>query len=118
MGFWWAAAQQSSFTGVTTEKWQVSLGGNTQTTSTASNLSQGFSGWMHQTLTFTASSGSEALSFLSIGTPISPSEPPFALLADVSFDQTTPEPGAWSMMLGGLGPFGLGALRSKRRGKR
>jgi len=118
VSFYWAAAQQTCCTGATTEKWQVSLGSQTQTTSAYSNPSEGFSGWMYQTFTFTADSTSDLLSFLSIGTPISPSEPPFALLADVTFTQATPEPGTLSMMFGGLGLIGLGVVRSKFRGKR
>jgi PEP-CTERM motif len=119
VGFYWAASQQYNFNGITTEQWQVSLGSQTLNTGVVTNPSNGFTGWMYQTFNFKATGTSEALSFLSIGTPISPSEPPFALLADVSFSQvTTPEPGTWSMMLGGLGLFGLSIIRSKRRARR
>ena len=104
--FWWAAAQQSGFTGNTTEQWQVSLG--TQTLYTPSNpatpyslASEAFSGWMQATMTFTPSSSTEVLSFLAIGTPISPSEPPFALLDGVSLAQVS-EPASWAMMVTGL----------------
>ena len=116
--FYWAGAQQNGFTGATTEQWQVTLtdGTNTKTqsTNTLSNLSQGFTGWFYQTFYFTATSSTETLSFLSVGTPISPSEPPFALLTDVSFAQT-PEPGTLALMLGGLGLIALGRVRSRKR---
>ena len=32
VSFWWAGARQSGFTGATTKQWQVSLGGQTQST--------------------------------------------------------------------------------------
>ena len=118
VGFYWAGAQQNGFTGPTTEQWQVTLtdGTNTKTQSTnvLPNLSQGFTGWFYQTFVFTATNSTETLSFLSVGTPITPSEPPFALLADVSFAQT-PEPGTLTLMIGGLGLIVLGRARSKKR---
>ena len=120
VGFYWAAAQQNGFTGATTEQWQVTLtdGTNTTTKSTSvlPNTSQGFTGWFYQIFDFTATSLTETLSFLSVGTPISPSEPPFALLADVSFAQA-PEPGSLSLGIGGLGLIATARVLSKRRSK-
>jgi hypothetical protein len=118
VGFWWAGAQQEgvNYTAPTTEQWQVSLGSQTQSTAFVDNAGEGFTGWMYQTLTFTATGTSEALSFLANGTPGS-SEPPFVLLADVSFTQT-PEPGTLTMMLGGFGLIGMGLFKSKRWFKR
>jgi hypothetical protein len=115
LSFYWAAAQQSGFNGATTEQWQVSLGPQTQTTAVLPNVNHGFTGWMHQTFTFTASTASEALSFLAIGTPAG--VPPFALLDGVSLTAATPEPGSLTLMLAGLGLVGLGVLRSKGRAR-
>jgi hypothetical protein len=113
LSFYWAAAQQSGFTGATTEQWQVSFGGQTQTTAVLPNVNHGFTGWIHQTFTYTASNASQALSFLAIGTPTG--VPPFALLDGVSITAAAPEPGSLPLMLGGMGLIGLGAFRSKGR---
>ena len=78
-----------------------------QSTATVTTPSHGFSPWELQSFTFTASSTSQMLSFLSTGGPSS-SIPPFALLDGVSLIQA-PEPGSWTLLLGGLGV--LGGLR-------
>ena len=109
VSFAWAAAQQSGFTGATTEAWQVSLGGSSNTTTTYNNPSQGFSGWMNQTYNYVATSTSEVLSFLAIG---SPAVPPFALLANVSVTQV-PEPASVAVVLTGLA--GLLMVARRRR---
>jgi hypothetical protein len=104
LGFYWAGAQQSGFTGVNTEGWQVSLTGDaTQNTAIASNTTEGFTGWMYQTFTFIAQSANPTLSFLAVGTPNG--EPPFSLLDGVSFTQNTPEPGTYALI--GLGLLGI-----------
>jgi hypothetical protein len=82
LSFYWAAAQQLGFTGLTADNLQVSLGAQTQTTSTYNLGSMGFSGWMSQSFSYTATGPSEVLSFLAGGTP--QGEPPFALLDGVS----------------------------------
>jgi hypothetical protein len=109
VGFDWAGAQQSGFMGPTMEQWQVSLGSQTQATSVIDLPYQGFSGWMHQTFTFTAGDSTEVLSFLGGG---SPGNPPFALLDGVTFS-AVPEPATWAMMI--LGLAGLGALSRRQR---
>jgi hypothetical protein len=116
VGFWWAGAQQFSFTGPTTEQWQVSLGGETQSTAVVDNASHGLTGWEYQTMNFTADNTSDLLSFLAVGTP--DGVPPFVLLDGVSLNAnaTTPEPGTLLLMLGGL-LGGLGVIRLKRRVK-
>ncbi len=111
--FYWAGAQQKNFDGQTTEGWQVSFGSQSHSTSTVTTPSHGFNPWQLQSFTFTASSTSQLLSFLATGGP-SASIPPFSLLDGVSLNQvtTTPEPGSWTMLLGGLGL--LGGMRFTR----
>lgn len=113
VGFWWAGAQQSGFTGSNTEQWQVSLGSQTQSTSVVDNVSHGFTGWTYQTFTYTASSASEVLSFLAVGTPSG--EPPFSLLDGVTLYASAPEPSSWILVLGAMGAAGgLRRLRPQR----
>jgi hypothetical protein len=114
VSFAWAGAQQSGFTGATTDTWTVSLGtvsgtNPSQTTSVVSLPSEGASAWMYQTFDFVATNASEVLSFLATGTPTG--QPPFALLADVSMTQV-PEPATWALMLTGLvGLIGVARVR-------
>jgi hypothetical protein len=112
VGFWWGAGQQYNFFGDTTSGWDVTLGSTTQSVGPIANPSQGFSGWMYSTLTFTATSGSETLSFLAIGTGGAPL-PPFALLDGVSLT-AVPEPSTWAMMLLGFAGLGYAAMRRQR----
>ena len=88
--FYQAGAQQQGYTGKTTDQWQVSLGNDTQYSDLIRNASQQFSGWEEQTMTFTATSASELLSFLAMGTP--DGEPPFSLLDGVDLEQISPPP--------------------------
>jgi hypothetical protein len=106
LGFWWAGAQQQGFTGSATDQWQVSLGSQTQLTPVVNVPSQGFSGWMFQTFTFTATGSSELLSFLATSSPNG--VPPFVLLDGVSLNPTisTPEPASITMSLAVFGAFG------------
>lgn len=108
VSFYWAGAQQSGFTGDTTEKWQVSLGGQTISTSTYSLPSHEFSGWMNEVFTFTADSVNPVLSFLAVGTP--DGLPPFSLLDGVS---VVAVPEASTCLMGALFCCGL-VLRRKR----
>ena len=83
LGFDWAAAQQTSFSGANTEQLQVSLGTETESTAVVNNTSHGFVPWMHEDFTFTPTSTSELLTFLAIGTPevgTGSAGPPFVLL--------------------------------------
>lgn len=117
VNFWWAGAQQSGFTGATTEQWQVSLGGQTQSTVVLNNANHGFTGWQSQSFTYTATSSSELLSFLAVGTPNG--VPPFVLLDGVSLNanSTVPEPGTLTLLFGGL-MGGLGVIKSRNWFKR
>jgi len=109
VSFYWAGAQQKNFDGPNTEQWQVSLGNQTQSTGVYSNPSHGFSGWTKQTFSFTATSASEVLGFMAVGTPAG--VPPFSLLDGVSMVAAVPEPATWGMLLGGLGLIGFAARR-------
>ena len=102
LSFYWAAAQQETFTGATTESWQVSLGTTSlvnpaQTTTAYSLPAKGFSGWMQQTFNYTAVATTETLSFLAQGTPSG--QPPFVLLGNVSLD-LVPEFSNWMVFAG------------------
>ncbi len=104
VSFAWAGAQQSSFTGPTSDKWTVSLGtvsasNPSQSTNVVSLPTEGATPWMNQTFTFVATSTSELLSFLATGTPAG--QPPFALLANVSVTNV-PEPAGIGIFLTGL----------------
>jgi hypothetical protein len=112
LSFYYAGAQQSNRTGVTTEAWQVSLGNQTQSTPTLTNANHGFTGWQQIDMLFTATSAQELLSFLAIGTPNG--LPPMSLLDGVSLKQVinVPEPGALTLV--GLGLLGMGAVRRKK----
>jgi len=114
VSFDWAAAQQYTYTGATTEQWMVSLGGQTASTVAYQLPSQGFSGWMEQTFDFTATSADEVLSFLANGTPNG--EPPFSLLDGVSANEIlVPEPAAWLLLLAGVAC--LAAVRALPRNR-
>jgi hypothetical protein len=113
--FDYAGAQQSNFDLATTEGWAVSLGGVTQDTALLSTPNHGFTGWQMASFTFTPTSSTEVLSFLSIGTAAS-ALPPFALLDSVSAMQgTVPEPSTWVMMVLGFAGLGYAGFRSNRR---
>lgn len=102
LAFNWAGAQQQNFAGDTTEAWQVSFGGSTQSTATVSTPSQTFAGWKTAAMDFTATSTSELLTFLAKGSPSG--EPPWLLLDGVTLTQTTtstPEPSAALLFIGG-----------------
>ena len=113
--FDYAGAQQYTFTGNTTEALKVDLGNSpAQTTPVLHNQSHGFTGWYGETMTFTADSTSEVLSFLAVGTP--DGEPPFSFLGDVSI-VTAPEP---SSVIGGslvVLALGAGSIRKFRKQK-
>lgn len=134
LSFWYAAAQQSGFTGDTTEGWQVSLKGTAQTTQTTANgttiqdtpaqpinpntgqpglANGGFQSWAQDTMYFTATSSSQVLTFLALGTPSG--QPPLDLLSGVTLNVSTPEPA--SIALSGVGMASLMAVLWFRRNR-
>ena len=110
--FDWAAAQLINRTGATTEQLQVMFGADTFNTAVVPNISGGFSGWMSESHSFTATSTSQLLTFLSVGTPNG--LPPIAALDAVSLTGGVPEPATWALMLMGFGAVGFAARRVRR----
>ena len=110
--FEFAGAQQHGYDGASTDQLAVSLGGQTLYSTVLSDPSHGFTGWTTESLTFTATSTSEVLSFFAIGTPNN--VPSFALLDGVSIAQT-PEPGSLALLSTGL--IGIGGLVRRRFSK-
>ncbi len=102
--------------GSTTEKFKVSLGGQSFTTSTNSIGTHGWADWAPVSFTFTATSASEMLNFLSMGTPSG--GPPFALLSNISMYEVVPEPPVLGMFGGGLLGLGLLTIAARRRARR
>jgi hypothetical protein len=108
--FYQAASQQIGLSGATTEQWKVSLGGGTaQTSDLMSTPSQGAHAWMQETMTFVATSVTETLQFLALGTP--QGEPPVVILGDVSLTDV-PEPGVFATLAVGL--LALFTIRRRR----
>jgi|SRR5579863_2524145 len=108
-----AAEQFQFYSGATTERWLVSLGGQSQLSQIMNNASHGFVPWEGQSLTFTATTtGSELLSFFAVGTPSG--EPPVVLLDGVSV--TTPEPATCALI--GAGMLGMFAVRRQLKKRR
>ena len=117
LSFWYAGAQQHGFTGATTEGVKVSLGGVTQDAPILSNANHGFTGWQQETFTYTATSATEVLSFLAVGTPTG--EPPFTLLDGVSLTgpsaTATPLPAALFFVAPALaGVFGFARRKQNK----
>jgi hypothetical protein len=109
VGFYYAAAEQLGFNAPTHSQWDVSFGGQSQSTQVLNIAGEGFSGWQYASLTFTASGTSDVLSFLAVGTPSG--EPPFSLLDGV--DVEVPEPSSAAIFL--MGIIGVESARRLRR---
>ena len=128
LNFWWAAGQQHTFDGATTEGWNVCFGtcdyvfpagedgvgtfsgGEVYVTSAASNANHGFVDWKYESVTFTATATTQKLSLLAFGTPLG--QPPFSMIDGLNLD-VVPEPSTWAMMLIGFGI--IGATMRRRR---
>ncbi len=115
LSFEMAGAQEDDKFGDTTDSWRVSFGNQVQDSAVISNNTHGFTDWINQSMTFTASSASQVLSFLAVGTPTG--LPPVSLLDGVSLVNSTvpavPEPSTWAMLLAGVGAL---AFVSRKRG--
>jgi hypothetical protein len=94
--------------------WEVDFGGAKQNSELLSIVDSGFSGWKTATMTFTASSASQWLSFMVHGSGAG--APPFMLLDNVALNAEVPEPATLGMLLGGLGLIGFTARRRNRSG--
>jgi hypothetical protein len=112
VSFYWAGTELQSKNGATTEAVQVTFGGVSQTTNVVSTVAQGFNGWYAQTFTFQATSATQALQFLAVGTPTG--MPPLVLLDGVTLT-ATPEPTTLAMVGMGVALFGMARLRFRRR---
>jgi hypothetical protein len=117
VSFYMATSQISGYAGATNDQWQVNFGSQpTQYSTTVVNPSQSFTGWISQTLTFTADNTSDLLSFLATGTPNS--EPPMLFLDGVSVTGQSggaPEPATYALMGLGLAGIFAAARRFKKR---
>jgi hypothetical protein len=110
--FDYALGQQSGFDGANKNNyWQVGFGKDIQNSAMLTIDNGGFSGWKTASMTFKATSVSQVLSFLALGS--SPGAPPFMLLDNVSM-QAVPEPSTLSLMLGGVGLVGFLARRRRK----
>jgi hypothetical protein len=98
--FYWAGAEQQSYTGSTTERLTVTLGSQNYTTPRVTTASGGFSGWMQQSFYFVPTQTSRTLSFLAVGTPNG--QPPFTLVSNVDLE-VVPDFSNWIIFAG----FGL-----------
>ena len=113
--FWWAAGQQQGYTGSNSDSWGVTFGGQSFTTATVNNPSEGFQPWQKQVFIFAATSATQTLSFLAQGTPAG--TPPFSLLDGISL-VAAPEPNTWPVLataLAGLAVLGRWTARRRRR---
>lgn len=108
--FYQAAGQQHGFNGDTTEQWEVTFGSQSHYSTLQSNPTNDFQPWTKQTMTFTASSTSQILSFLALGTPSG--EPPLVFLDGITMTQATPEPS--TLAIGGIGFAGLLMIRQMK----
>lgn len=111
VNYYWAGTQLQNRTGATTSQMTVTFGGVTQSTPIVNVPDQGFVGWTAASAHFTATSVTDTLSFLAIGTPAG--LPPFALLDGVSLT-ALPEPAAWGLMIVGFGLVGATARRRRQ----
>jgi hypothetical protein len=109
--FDWATGQLQSRTGATTDNVKVTLGGQSFTTQTVNNASQGSTPWLQQSFLYTATSATETLTFLAQGTPTG--LPPMVALDGISV-VAAPEPASIAVMGSGLILLGFFYRRQRR----
>lgn len=114
VSFYQAAGQQYLDSGATTEQWQVSLGSDTQFSAVMNTPSEGVFPWEPQTLTYTASSTSEVLSFLAIG---GGGVPPIVFLDGIDMETNVPEPSAGLLLMGVGAVIALGRIGRRAMAK-
>lgn len=101
-----------------TGQWNVTFGSTTLSSTTmttpvnTSNPGSILTGWNRQTLTFQATSASQLLSFLAVGTPNG--APPLVFLDGISITEVTPEPATWVLLALGLLMVPVGLKLRKR----
>lgn len=110
LSFYQASTQLQGYNSPSSDAWQVSFGNQTQNSNTMNTPTDGYTGWVEDTMDFTATSVDQALSFLAT----SNSAPPFLLLDGVSLTQV-PEPASYALVAVGL--VGLMLARRKWRGR-
>lgn len=110
LSFYQAAGQQAGYNGPTTERWQVSLGTQSQLSPQYQLASHGVGDWQQVTMTFLATASTETLSFLAMGTPNG--VPPMVFLDGVSLTDVT-EPATLALL--GMGVGALGLINARRR---
>jgi hypothetical protein len=112
LSFYQAAGQELNATGATTDQWEVSLGSDTQYSAVMSLPSAGQYAWNQQTMSFTASSASELLSFVAVGTG---GVPPQIFLDGVDMESSVPEPSALLLLAGVGSVIAVGRLGRRAR---
>lgn len=112
LSFYQAGAQQLGSSGATTEQWEVTFGSSTQYSALMNTPSQGFAPWNLQTMTFQATSASEVLTFLAVGTPYG--APPVSLIDGITL-VGTPEPSSLYTALGAFFLLSFGVVYKRRR---
>ena len=107
--FYEGAGQQVGVPAATLmDHFDVSFGSQTQSGTTYTTSNFGFSGWHQETLTFTATSSSQALNFMAVG---SPNLEPYMVLDAVSLT-AVPEPSSALICFGCLA-FGAVPLKCR-----
>ena len=109
LSFYQGAAQQNGTSGPTTERWKVTFGSDTVLSTKMINPDGGVQPWNLQSFTFKATSTSQLLTFLAVGTPNG--APPVVLLDGVKI--VAPEPGTFAFLAGGI----VALIAARKAGK-